>query len=145
MSYDTSKTQGRVLGIPFGLPEAYIPAGGVIQAAVVALQAGQTLRCRWLGITLLRAVTTSPIVKLNPSLGSTYAGLYGSEATQAGQAPGFPLQLAQALAPGEGNVDGAAFGRVLANPDVYTILAVNNLTCPVFVTVCGNFQLTLAS
>lgn len=133
----------RSLAVPFNLAEATLAAGQVLQVHALNLAAGQSLRCRWLSLHLLRVRTSGAPAQVNPGLGSAYVGLYGSEAALAGQAPGTPLALAQALVPGVADAESGVWYREFTNPDLYTVLVVNNLNCPVDVAVLGLLRVTL--
>lgn len=136
----------RSLEISFNLPQTLLKPNTAEQVALVTLSPGQQLQLRWLSVHLVKlnlSTFTAP-VKVNPSLGTTYAGLVGDRASFLSAPTGRPLVYVPVELPGVA-ANPPAFITQL-NPGTYGLIVVNNLLATSLeVSCCGAFRVTLAS
>lgn len=142
----TSAGFDRSLEVSFNLPQTVLKPNTAEQVALLTLLPGQQLQLRWLSVHLvkLNLSTFSTPVKVNPSLGSTYAGLVGDRASFLSAPTGRPLVYVPVELPGVA-ANPPAFITQL-NPGTYGLIVVNNLLATELeVSCCGAFRVTLAS
>ncbi len=136
----------RELQIPFNLPQATLQPNTAEQVAILTLAPGQNLQLRWLSVHLVK-LNIQPFIaptKVNPSLGTVYAGLVGDRAAFLTAPSGRPLVYVPVELPGVA-ANPPAFITEL-NPGTYSLIVVNNLLeTTVEVSCCGAFRVTLNS
>lgn len=134
----------RNLEISFNLPQTILKPNTAEQVALLTLLPGQQLQLRWLSVHLVKLNLTSftAPVKVNPSLGTTYAGLVGDRASFLSAPTGRPLVYVPVELPGVA-ANPPAFITQL-NPGTYGLIVVNNLLATELeVSCCGAFRVTL--
>lgn len=134
----------RTLEVNFNLPQTLLKPNTAEQVALLTLEAGQGLQLRWLSVHLVKLNLTSFVapVKVNPSLGTVYAGLVGDRAAFLSAPAGRPLVYVPVELPGVA-ANPPAFITQLS-PGTYGLIVVNNLLATeVEVSCCGAFRVTL--
>jgi hypothetical protein len=142
----TAQSRERAFDLGFNLPQATLKPNTAEQIAVVTITSTQRLQLRWLTVHFVRLLTTGGAlpVKVNPSLGSVYAGLYGDRAEFLTAPAGRPLVYVPVELPGVVPVSPNFIADV--TPGTYTLLLVNNLQRnKVEVVAGGSFRLTMPS
>lgn len=141
MAYVTSTGLGGVLDQGFSVQQCRLEPLASLPVAYVYLTAGQLFRLRWLSVHLVRVLSDEVPVKLNPGLGSVYAGLYPNGSVLRAP-PGQPLAYTPVDVPGV-NQTSPCFYYDLESSGTYTILLVNNLTNASVDVVCtGSFRVS---
>jgi hypothetical protein len=124
-AYVTDAGLSQVLDQGFSLQQSRVKAQYSIPVAYLNLAAGQVFRLRWLSVHLIRVLAPDLPAKVNPGLGSVYAGFYEAGAGIL-TAPGQPLAYTPVDVPGV-NQTSPYFYHEVESTGTYLILLVNNL------------------
>lgn len=121
-SYTVEQTFSRTLDVPLVVPQLELMRNDSLVLSTVSLKEGETLRIRWINLTIYRIDHQQP-EKLNSGLGLAYVGLFGPNF--AGGAQGWPVV----------SLSSSTLGTKATNPwdfvdikvaGVYGIAVVNN-------------------
>lgn len=136
----------RQLEVSFNLSQSVLKPNTAEQVALITVEPGQQLQLRWLSVHLVK-MNLDPFVlptKVNPSLGTTYAGLVGDRASFLSAPAGRPLVYVPVELPGVA-ANPPAFITELS-PGTYGLIVVNNLLATELeVSCCGAFRVVLAA
>lgn len=128
----------------FNMPQTRLKANSAVQVAVLTLTGSQQASLRWCSVHFVALFSGEFVpLKVNRSLGSVYAAVYGGAGAIGVNAPsGQPLLYIPVELPGEVGQANPSYPCLLG-PGTYVILAVNNLQFDAAVTVTGAFKIDL--